>query len=276
MIVAVVTPAGSSHTTTPGMPSTNIDNPESRMVAFDADTAGSDSSSIWVRTILIVMSLRPAPRPADLDIVRASYDRAADNYVEMVATTGIGDIRTHPWLKAAMDAFASAVAPIGPVLDVGCGPGTVTAYLADCGIEASGVDLSPRMIDHARRLHPHCTFTVGSATDLDLRPASLGGILGWWSLFNLPRDVLPSVLASFAAALRPGGQLIIATHVGDDDVERTEAYNGVPVQWTTYQWQPEQLIALVQQAGLRPVADLRLAADPTSGPTTVVVAQRDN
>lgn len=272
MIVAVVTPAGSSHTTTPGMPSTNIDNPESRMVAFDADTAGSDSSSIWVRTILIVMSLRPAPRPADLDIVRASYDRAADNYVEMVATTGIGDIRTHPWLKAAMDAFASAVAPIGPVLDVGCGPGTVTAYLADCGIEASGVDLSPRMIDHARRLHPHCTFTVGSATDLDLRPASLGGILGWWSLFNLPRDVLPSVLASFAAALRPGGQLIIATHVGDDDVERTEAYNGVPVQWTTYQWQPEQLIALVQQAGLRPVADLRLPAESA----TVLVAQRDN
>lgn len=132
------------------------------------------------------------------------------------------------------------------------------------------------MIDHARRLHPQCKFAVGSATDLDLRPASLGGILGWWSLFNLPRNVLPIVLAAFAEALRQGGQLIIATHVGDNDVERTEAYNGVPVQWTTYQWQPEQLIALVKQAGLRPVADLRLPADQTSGPATVLVAQRDN
>lgn len=222
------------------------------------------------------MSLRPAPQPADLDIVRDSYDRAADNYVEMVTTTGIGDIRTHPWLKAAMDAFASAVAPVGPVLDVGCGPGMVTAYLAERGIEISGVDLSPRMIDHARRLHPHCTFTVGSATDLGLRPASLGGVLGWWSLFNLPRDILPTVLASYAAALRPGGQLIIATHAGDHDVERTEAYNGVPVKWTTYQWQPEQLIALVQQAGLRPVADLRLPADQNSGAASVLVAQRDD
>ncbi len=226
--------------------------------------------------ILTVMSLRPAPQPADLGIVRDSYDRVADSYVEMVATTGIGDIRTHPWLKAAMDAFASTVAPLGPVLDVGCGPGTVTAYLAERGIEVTGVDLSPRMIDHARRLHTQCTFAVGSATDLSLRPASLGGILGWWSLFNLPRHVLPTVLASFAAALRPGGQLIIATHVGDNDVERTEAYNGVPVQWTTYQWQPEQLTALLQQAGLRPVADLRLPADQTSGPATVLVAQRDN
>lgn len=222
------------------------------------------------------MSTLPAPPPADLDIVRDSYDRVADNYVEMVTITGIGDIRTHPWLNAAVDAFASTVAPIGPVLDVGCGPGTVTAYLAERGIEVAGVDLSPRMIDHARRLHPQCTFTVGSATDLNLRPASLGGILGWWSLFNLPRHILPTVLTSFAAALRPSGQLIIATHVGDNDVERTEAYNGVPVQWTTYQWQPEQLIALVQQAGLRLVADLRLPADQTNGPATVLVAQRDN
>lgn len=226
--------------------------------------------------ILTVMSLRPAPQPVDLDIVRDSYDRVADNYVELVTTTGIGDIRTHPWLKAAIDAFASTVSALGPVLDVGCGPGTVTAYLAERGVEVTGVDLSPRMIDHARRLHPQCTFTVGSATDLNLRPASLGGVLGWWSLFNLPRNILPGVLASFAAALRPGGQLIIATHVGDNDVERTEAYNGVPVQWTTYQWQPEQLITLVQQAGLRPVADLRLPANQTSGPATVLVAQRDN
>jgi hypothetical protein len=123
---------------------------------------------------------------------------------------------------------------------------------------------------------PQCTFTVGSATDLNLRPAPLGGILGWWSLFNLPRHILPTVLASFAAALRRGGQLIIATHVGDNDVERTEAYNGVPVQWATYQWQPEQLVALVQQAGLRLVADLRLPADQTNGPATVLVAQRDS
>lgn len=195
-------------------------------------------------TSITCVRMRSSPQPADLETVRDSYDRVADNYVKMVMTTGTGDIRTHPWHKAAIDAFADTVAPIGPVLDVGCGPGTVTAYLAAQGIEVSGIDLSPRMIDHARRLYPQCTFTVGSATELDLRPASLGGILGWWSMFNLPRNILPAVLASFAAALRPGGQLIVATHGGNDDVERTEAYYGVPVQWTTYQWQPEQLIAL--------------------------------
>lgn len=221
------------------------------------------------------MGSSPVRRPADLDIVRQSYDRVADNYVEMVATTGLGDVRTHPWLQAAMDVFADAVGGLGPVLDVGCGPGTVTAYLVERGVDASGVDLSPRMIEHARRLYPRCRFDVASSTDLDLADSSLGGVLGWWSLFNLPRDVLPQVLSSFARALVPGGLLIVATHVGDGDVARTEAYGGVAVSWTTYRWQPEQLTALVEQAGLRPTAELRLPAEGEIGPVVVLVARRD-
>lgn len=62
----------------------------------------------------------------------------------------------------------------------------MTAYLAERGLDVSGVDLSPRMIENARRLHPQCRFSVASVTDLDLGEASLGGVLGWWSLFNLP------------------------------------------------------------------------------------------
>ncbi len=124
------------------------------------------------------VSSSSAHRPADLDVVRESYDRVADSYAHMVATTGVGDIRTHPWLRAMMDTFADAVSGLGPVLDVGCGPGTITAYLAERGVTVSGVDLSPRMINNARRLYPECSFSVGSSTDLDLADSSLGGVLG--------------------------------------------------------------------------------------------------
>ncbi|MEV7567047.1 class I SAM-dependent methyltransferase [Streptomyces tanashiensis] len=220
------------------------------------------------------MSAHRMDRPADLDVVRESYDHVADTYADMVITTGMGDIRRHPWLKASIDAFADTVGESGPVLDVGCGPGTVTAYLAERGLDVSGVDLSPRMIENARRLHPECRFGVASATELDLADASLGGVLGWWSLFNLPREVLPQVLAMFARALKPGGHLITGTHVGDEDVRRTEAYGGVPVRWTTHQWRPERLVALIEEAGLQPVAELRLPADEFSGPGVVVMAKR--
>ena len=217
----------------------------------------------------------PVTQPADLDLVRESYDRVADNYVEMLQTQGMGDIRRYPWLCAALDVYAEAVRGLGPVLDVGCGPGTVTAYLAERGVDVSGVDLSPRMIEHARRLHPECRFSVSSSTELELAEASYGGLMGWWSLFNLPRDVLAQVLANYAQALVPGGQVIIGTHVGDGEVQRTECYGGVPVNWTTYRWQPEQLAAVIEGTGLRLTADLRLPRDDFSGPGVILVAKRD-
>jgi hypothetical protein len=114
------------------------------------------------------------------------------------------------------------------------------------------------MVEHARRLHPHLQFDVASATALAVDDASLGGVLGWWSLFNLPRDVLPGVLSSFAAAVAPGGRVLIGTHVGDGDLVRTEGYGGVPVTWTTHLWQPDQLVALLADAGLDLVSELKL------------------
>ncbi|WP_312026854.1 class I SAM-dependent methyltransferase [Streptomyces sp. WAC 06725] len=55
----------------------------------------------------------------------------------------------------------------------------MTAYLAERGLDVSGVDLSPRMVENARRLHPHCRFSVASVTGLDLGEATLDGVLGW-------------------------------------------------------------------------------------------------
>jgi len=209
-------------------------------------------------------------QPADLEAVRASYDRVADTYVEL----DVGSVSSEPWLRAALAAFAEVAGPLGPVLDVGCGPGTITAHLAGLGLDVRGVDLSPRMIEHARRLHPGLRFEVASATALDVAPASLGGVLGWWSLFNLPRDVLPQVLAAYARALVPGGQAMIGTHVGDEDVVRREAYGGVRVEWTTHLWRPEQLAELLGDAGLDVVAEMRFPPSPDSRPQVLLAAQR--
>ena len=208
--------------------------------------------------------------PGDLSVVRESYDRVADKYVEME----LGDLAKYPWLRVAVDGFVEGVRGLGPVLDVGCGPGAVTAYLAERGVDAAGVDLSPRMVEHARRDHPGLRFEVGSATEVELGESSLGGILGWWSLFNLPREIVAAVLRNFGQALVPGGQLIIGIHQGDGEIVRTTAYGGVPVSWTTYLWQPEQLWVLLKAAGLDPVAELRVSESVAGVPSLVLVAQR--
>jgi SAM-dependent methyltransferase len=196
--------------------------------------------------------------PADLDAVRASYDAVADNYVNMVGDPG-------PWLRAALDAFAEQVRDVGPVLDAGCGPGWITHHLHRQGVDVSGVDLSPRMVDHARRRFPGITFEVASVTDLRPAPASLGGVLGWWSWFNLPREWLPTVIRRMALALRPDGQLVIGLHRGEGDHARTTCYGDVPVSWTTHRYEPEVVIDMLHAAELEVVVEQRFPPKPPSG-----------
>src|SRR5437773_6198242 len=74
--------------------------------------------------------------------VRASYDRVAAEYAERIA----GELAGKPFDRALLDRFADQVRPLGPVCDVGCGPGHVTAYLHERGLDVFGVDLSPEMV----------------------------------------------------------------------------------------------------------------------------------
>jgi SAM-dependent methyltransferase len=99
-------------------------------------------------------------QPVDLELVRACYDRVAATYVDL----GVGHLASQPWLRTGLAAFAEAVRRLRPVLDVGCGPGTVTAHLAGLGLDVSGVDPSGEMVRHARRRYPDLRLEVASAT----------------------------------------------------------------------------------------------------------------
>lgn len=96
---------------------------------------------------------------------RDSYDTDAEGYAEQVR----GLLERNPYLRAGLRLFADLVrdAGGGMVADVGCGPGHVTRYLVDLGVDAFGIDLSPEMVALARRDHPGLRFEVGTMTDLD-------------------------------------------------------------------------------------------------------------
>ena len=55
----------------------------------------------------------------------------------------------------AIEPLLASVRPGMRVLDVGCGPGTLTAAAAERGAVVTGVDLADGMLAEARRRHPH-------------------------------------------------------------------------------------------------------------------------
>jgi SAM-dependent methyltransferase len=60
----------------------------------------------------------------------------------------------------------------GPVLELGCGTGRNTIPLARRGVDITGLDLAPRMLEHARRKAPDLPITW---IESDVRSFHLGG-----------------------------------------------------------------------------------------------------
>ena len=144
---------------------------------------------------------------------RASYDADATSYADEVRNL----LAELPAEQEVMALFAEWVRANGggPVADVGCGPGRITAHLRSLGVDAFGIDLSPRMIEVARREHPGLPFEVGSMTQLDLADDALAALIAWYSIIHVPDDAIGAVLAGFRRVLRPGGLLLLGFHVGD-------------------------------------------------------------
>jgi ubiquinone/menaquinone biosynthesis C-methylase UbiE len=181
--------------------------------------------------------------PAFLRKTRASYDAIAADY----GATFADELSAKPLDRALLNAFAELVGE-GPVVDVGCGPGHATAHLAAHGVDVSGVDLSPGMVAVARRGHPELRFEVGSMFGLDLADASLAGVVAWYSIVNIPRDRLPAVFAEFARVLAPGGALLLAFLLGDEDRHGTEWF-GHDIDLHVYRNRPDVVAGLLTEAG---------------------------
>jgi ubiquinone/menaquinone biosynthesis C-methylase UbiE len=175
---------------------------------------------------------------------RASFDAVAAAY----AATFSDELAGKPLDRALLAAFAELV-PGGPVADVGCGPGYVTAHLASLGLDVCGIDLSPGMVDVARRAYPQLRFSVGSMLGLDLPDGSLAGLVAYYSIVNLPRTELPAVFAEFARVLAPGGVLLMVFQVGDEERHGTE-WLGHAIDLHVYRNRPDVVAGLLADAGL--------------------------
>lgn len=178
--------------------------------------------------------------------VRDTYDRLATSYADALWHELDGKPLDR-WLLTRVAHEAR-----GRVLDVGCGPGHVTAFLAAHGADVTGLDLSPEMIAVARARVPGLPFVVGDLRALPEPDGALGAVVAMYALVHVPRGQLGPPIAELARVLAPGGLLLVSLHVGEEELRPPELW-GVAIDLAWHFHPADDLVAAVAAAGLEPV-----------------------
>ncbi len=194
--------------------------------------------------------------PSRDECVRDAYTAVVAPYSDRQA----GELDSLPLERWLLDR-TSARADGMPAIEVGCGPGHVTAHLAAAGVDATGLDLTPAMIHEARRRYPDGRYVVGDLRDLTppRNAAGWGAILAWYSLVHLTPEETPAVLQRLAGALAPGGWLVYAGHAGTDPIHADNLF-GHPVSLQFHLQEPAEVAAQFGEAGLADVEWYRRGA----------------
>jgi SAM-dependent methyltransferase len=163
--------------------------------------------------------------------------------------------------RALLLAFAEQVGALGPICDLGCGPGHVAAFLASAGAAVEGIDLSSGMIAHARQRFPTLAFHQGDMRSLAIADATFGGIIAFYSIIHLaPSELIPT-FQEWWRVLRPAGSVLVAFHSGDS-VVHLDSWWDQPVD-LDFRFLPTDAVATaLQQAHFSIEATVRRAPYP--------------
>jgi SAM-dependent methyltransferase len=204
------------------------------------------------------------PSPTSIGIVvwdelQSSYDWVADAY----ETRFVDELEGKPRDRELLDLFAASVDD--PVVDAGCGPGQIGAYVRRRGHVVVGLDLSFEMVRRAaRRLD---SAIVADMRSLPVMNRTVGGLVAFYSVIHVRRAELDTVLVEFARVLRPRGRLLLSAHEGRGEIERDD-FLGEPVPVVATLFELDELVGATSAAGLQILRAERRRPYPTESDTT--------
>jgi ubiquinone/menaquinone biosynthesis C-methylase UbiE len=169
---------------------------------------------------------RRSPTKDDNGISRPDDDRHHDDTLRSAFTAQADGFNRSSAANDAqlLDAMLALAAPHASEtwLEAACGPGVITRRLAPHVRGVHGVDLTPAMVDLARESAAaagltNATFAVGDATATGMADASFDGAITRFSLHHIP--VPGRVLDELSRVVRPGGSIVVADHLADEDAD---------------------------------------------------------
>src|SRR5262245_597484 len=150
-------------------------------------------------------------------------DQFSRQAVPFSTAPGIRDEEALRLLVATSDARADDT-----VLDVACGPGLVVCAFAAVVREATGIDLTPAMLERARTLAAerglaNVRWQAGDVLPLPFADASFSLVVSRFAFHHFPDPA--GVLAEMRRVCAPGGRVVVADVAVSTDPAKAAAFN---------------------------------------------------
>ena len=118
--------------------------------------------------------------------------------------------------------------PEDTLLDVACGPGLIVCAFAEVVKHATGIDLVPAMIDHAKGLQrekklANITWRVGDITPLPYADASFSVVASRYAFHHFLDP--PAVMREMKRVCKPGGKVVMIDVMASPDPQKAAAYD---------------------------------------------------
>lgn len=154
----------------------------------------------------------------DLNKVENLYDTLAKEYAE----TFSGEHEKKPKDQEILKRFSQEIGEKRPVWDFGCGPGQTTKYLKNHGIEISGLDLSGKILEQARTIHPEIHFRKGNILELEFENNSIAGAVAFYAIVHFTEEQVRIACREVFRVLQPGGIFLFTYHIGEETIHVEE------------------------------------------------------
>lgn len=174
-------------------------------------------------------------------IVRDGYQLIAPKYHESRVRRERANVE---WL----DSMRERLPQSGRVADLGCGTGVpITRYFATRGYQVEGYDISPAMLDIARREVPGAIFREARIEALDLEPQSVDLIVSFFAIIHVPREDHAALFQRMWTWLKPDGVALLSLGMSDNPSGYESDWHGAPMAWSHFDG--ETSIRLLREAG---------------------------
>jgi SAM-dependent methyltransferase len=133
----------------------------------------------------------------------------------------------------------------GRSLEIGCGFGRLSPYIAEHFERHTAVDINTWAVAEATQFYPELSFSVASATELPFPDHSFDAVITWTVLQHIPNSLVSKALSEINRVAKPTSLIVLCEatlHAGKPEKDGQHTHDRFP-EFYAEAFSPRSLIA---------------------------------